>query len=228
MLLAVLAVLAVLAILVLSYLHGALVIRERVAVHWYGPPLPDQSRPLGRFLSGVDRLARQNKLIERVLYEHQFQKVLGLMWFTPDGEMLVHAWEGEVRVPKVRVHVTGLRILSRLADGSYVETTNAFLGDMKGFVKRRIRLGGSLVQLLILHRDELARTDVPVVPFDAPSGKEVWNTFLEEGLERSVAQGGARWIDEEHNFCESTFRGELSQYGALVVWVCRRFLGLTS
>jgi len=223
-----LAVLGVLAILLLAYLHGALTIRERVPVHWYGPPLPDQSRPLGPFLSGVDRMARQNKLIERVLYEHRFQRALGLMWFTPDREMLVHAWEGEVRVPTKPVHVTGLRVLSRLADGSYVQTTNNFLAGMKGFVKRRIRLGGNLVQLLFLHRDELGRTDVPVVPFEAPSGKEVWDTFMEEGLERSVARGGARWIDEERTLCQSTFREVLSQDRAFLAWLCRRFVGLTS
>jgi hypothetical protein len=204
------------------------VIRETASVSWYGPPLPDQSRSLGRFLSGVDRLAGENELIERVLYEHQFQPVLGLMWFTPDREMLVHAWEGQARFAWVSVQVAGLRILSRLADGSYVETANDFLATIKGFVKRPIRFGGSLMQLLYLHRDELMKADVPVVPFEDPSGRVVWNTFTAEELECSVAQGAARWIDEERTLCQRTFRGLLSEYGAFAVWVCRRFVGLSS
>lgn len=217
-------VLGVLGTLFVVYLIGSYAIAEVFCARWYEGQTATQTEELGPFLAAIDREAEQLCLVERALHRHQLHPSMGLLWFTSDRQILVHAWEGEIRGSLTTAKVKGLRILTRLTDGTYVETCNDFVAGTGGFCERRIRFG-RLAQLLTTHRDWLGECRLAAQPFRGMTGAEAWDAFLHEEMQNSVSRGTVRCLDESRGLFRATLFGLLTQYGSFAAWVCRRCLG---
>lgn len=195
---------------------------EKHRTRAYGPPeTRGADEPeIGPYLEAMMQAAEEEGLGPPTLHRHLLYDITAAFWFDAERQIMIQSGQG--RIFKIPIKQTWL--YSRLSDGKVLVTTDQFdEGDRSGLYGFNRVLNTDLVELLRVHRRELARSGAQPEPFREQTGADVkWALERERG-DSLVRAGSAHWVDEVEGIWRYTFRGAC---GVLVSYVKQIGIGI--
>jgi hypothetical protein len=177
---------------------------EKRPMKQFGPAMDVLPLDLPAYSQRLDAEAAANGLINHSVHKHVKHNITSMFWYSPARDILVSGGSGKIAgMPSKQTWVT-----SRLQNGKYLVTTdNMDEGDQSGLYLTKYMVGKPLTVMLQEHRQRLASSPSPAVPFTEPSSEEASTNIRRDRVAVLIQRGRARWRDFEQTHWSYTLLG---------------------
>ena len=127
-------------------------------------------------------------------------------WLSPDQQSLLCIGGGKL----ARIDYKRTLLLSRLANGRILQTTDAFgTEDLSGTREIEVLMNAHLPELQAFHQQRLMGVTASFLPFRSTSLLQQYEELNQQRVAALVERGLAKFIDRESNSFRYTFKGAL-------------------